>query len=204
MKKENTIETYLTYSSKIGDWKALYKAVSEKYQINSALYPGSHIDIAPSFVIPKVTYVDNFKGAIRFFKQMDDIQHYINQQKEYAQSSEVTFIGQDYTEKIAVPLVDLIISQYAGFVGQATKAYLKPGGILLCNDSHADATLAKFDHDFELIGVIKTGNQITTAHLEDYFILSRKRTVDLEKIKATMKGPKYQQNAENYIFRKRK
>jgi len=202
MKKENMIETYLSYSSKIGDRKALYKAVSEKYQIHSALYPGSHIDIAPSFVIPKVTYVDNFKGAIRFFKQMDDIQHYINQQKEYPQSSEVTFIGQDYTEKIAVPRVDLIISQYAGFVGQATKAYLKPGGILLCNDSHADATLAKFDPDFELIGVIKTGHKIITTHLEDYFVLSKNRTVDLEKIKATMKGPKYQQNAENYIFRK--
>lgn len=204
MKKENILETYLTYASKIGDRKALYQAVSEKYQIHSALYPGSHIDIAPSFVIPKVTYVDNFKGAIRFFKQMDDIKHYITQQKEYVQASEVTFIAQDYTEKLAVSPVDLIISQYAGFVGQATKSYLKPGGILLCNDSHADATLAKFDHDFELIGVIKTGNHIITTHLEDYFILSRKRTVDLEKIKATMKGPKYQQNAENYIFRKRK
>ncbi len=38
--------------------------------------------------------------------------------------------------------VDLIISQYAGFVGQETKRYLKEGGILLCNDSHGDATLA--------------------------------------------------------------
>jgi hypothetical protein len=32
-------------------------------------------------------------------------------------------------------------------VAQATKQFLKVGGILLCNDSHGDATLVRFDED---------------------------------------------------------
>lgn len=58
--------------------------------------------------------------------------------------------------------MDLIISQYAGFVGQATKVYLKKGGILLCNDSHGDATLAYCDSDYEFVGVINLNNMIDT------------------------------------------
>jgi len=64
------------------------------------------------------------------------------------------------SKALEIDPVDLIISQYAGFVGQATKKYLKTGGILLCNDSHGDATLARFDHDFEFIGVMGMDNKI--------------------------------------------
>ena len=50
---------------------------------------------------------------------------------------------------------DLVISQYAGFVGQAAKPYLKKGGLLVCNDSHADASMASIDPDFELIAIYR-------------------------------------------------
>lgn len=197
---KNVIIEYNEYKNKIGNRKEIYKVVAKKYKIKSAIYPGSHIDIAPSLVIPKVIYVDNFKGAIKFFSKMESIKKYIVENKEYKSLCEIDFIGQDYNKELNVEEVDLIISQYAGFVGQATKKYLKIGGILLCNDSHGDATLANFDEDFEFIGIIGKNNKISNVKLNQYFVLSRNRTVELTKVKEKMKGPKYKLTVENYLF----
>lgn len=202
MKSRNPIEEYYEYRAKIGNRTELYRIVAKKYGIASALYPGSHIDIAPSLVIPKLIYVDNFKGAINFFKNIDLIKNYIAENKEYEGTFDIVFMGQDYTGELDVEPVDLIISQYAGFVGQATKKYLKTGGILMCNDSHGDATLSRFDDDFECVGVIGTNNIIVDTKLDDYFVLPRSKNVDLVKVKEKMKGPKYKLAAENYLFLK--
>lgn len=202
MKSGNIIEEYHEYRDKIGNRTELYRKVAKSYGVESALYPGSHIDIAPSLVIPKVIYVDNFKGAINFFKNLDLIKEYIFQNKGYEKLCDIVFMGQDYTKELNVEPVDLIISQYAGFVGQATKKYLKKGGVLLCNDSHGDATLSKFDDDFELIGVIGKNNKIIDTKLDDYFVLPRSKKVDLVKVKEKMKGPKYKLTTENYLFHK--
>ncbi|MDY0236582.1 MAG: hypothetical protein RBR71_11155 [Gudongella sp.] len=196
------IEIYLDYANKIGNRKALYRAVAKKYNIHSAIYPGSHIDIAPSIIIPKVTYIDNFKGAISFFKNIDTIKEYIEQNKEYNDLSEIVFIGEDYTEVLGIEEVDLIISEYAGFVGQATKQYLKVGGILLCNDSHGDATLARFDKDFVFIGIVDSKNRVQNKNLDQYFILPKGKAIDFELVREKMKGLKYKIVAENYLFRK--
>ncbi len=195
------IKEFELYRSK-HNRKDLYKTVVEYFNIRSAIYPGSHIDINPSFIIPYVVYVDNFKGAIKFFKNKEIIEQYIEDNKEYEEISKFIFLGEDYHKIEKVEKVDLIISQYAGFIGQATKKYLKQGGILLCNDSHGDATLAFADKEFEFIGVIEEGNTIKTTNLEHYFKLKSKKKVDISIVTKTMKGPKYQVNASNYLFRK--
>lgn len=202
MVKKDIIKTYQDYENKIGNRKSLYRSVIKKYDIQSILYPGSHIDIAPSFLISNVIYVDNFKGAIRFFKDIEVIKEYINEHKEYDEPCEMRFINEDYTNPLDIAPVDLIISQYAGFVGQATKKYLKSGGILLCNDSHADATLARFDQDYELVGIIDNSGHINRSNLGQYFKLAKDKTVDLEKVRQEMKGPKYTHKAQNYLFSK--
>ncbi|MBV1758521.1 MAG: hypothetical protein KMY55_11855 [Dethiosulfatibacter sp.] len=202
MRSRNIIEEYYEYRDKIGNRTKLYRVVAKRYAVASALYPGSHIDIAPSLVIPKVVYVDNFKGAINFFKNMEMIKEYLTENKEYEKPCDIVFMGQDYTEELDAEPVDLIISQYAGFVGQAAKKYLNTGGILLCNDSHGDATLARCDDDFEFIGVIGKNSRIIDTKLDDYFVLPRSKNVDLVKVKEKMKGPKYKLTAENYLFRK--
>ncbi|PKK94828.1 MAG: hypothetical protein CVV60_04440 [Tenericutes bacterium HGW-Tenericutes-5] len=195
------IEEFLAYSNKIGNRITLYETVSKKYGIKRALYPGSHIDISPSMVIPEVIYIDNFKGSIKFFKNIDEINDYVNKNKKYMENTSVTFYGNDYNEHLDIESVDLIISQYAGFVGQATKYLLKDNGILLANDSHGDATLAYFDEDFELIGIVNGKNEIKTDNLDKYFKLSNSKIVDLEKVLSKMSGPKYKYNAPNYIFK---
>jgi len=196
------IEAYIDYINKIGDRKELYKVVARNYFIQTAIYPGSHIDITPSLVIPKVTYIDNFKGAIKFFKNMEIIEKYIEQNKDYPDLCKIEFIGQDYTQPLEIKPVDLIISQYAGFVGKETKKYLKIGGILLCNDSHGDATLAKFDDDFDFLGIVDNKNKIQSNNLEAYFKLPKEKAVDIKSVKEKMKGLKYSLTAENYLFRK--
>lgn len=194
-------EIYEDYAKRIGNRLPIYTAVQKKYQIQSALYPGSHVDIAPSFCIPHVTYVDNFKGTVNFFKDQEALACYVDSKKNYAEACELEFVGADYNHVSLEPKFDLVISQYAGFVGQATKKYLKEGGLLLCNDSHGDATLAYFDEDFEFVGVVDTSGKISSDHLEAYFQLAKGKMVDYEKVLKTMKGPKYVKVSENYLFR---
>ena len=200
--RNSIIEEYKDYVFKIGDREALYKNVAKEYGIRNAIYPGSHIDITPSLFIPKVTYIDNFKGAIKFFKHMDIIKRYIEQNKEYSGLCEVYFIGKDYTQTLEIKQVDLIISQYAGFVGQKTKRFLRMGGILLCNDSHGDATMARFDKEFEFIGIVDRNSDIKIKDLEKYFRLPKEREINLKIVEEKMKGLKYTLDADNYLFRK--
>ena len=170
----NWIKELEEYMTKIGDRKSIYSLVAKKYNIKHALYPGSHIDISPSFVIPDVTYIDNFKGAIKFFENISEIKKYVNSNKEYQAMCDIYFFGNDYHVKLEIENTEMIISQYAGFVGQATKRYLKEDGILLCNDSHGDATLAYLDEDYVLVAVIDSNNKISTKHLDQYFVLKIK------------------------------
>ncbi|MDE0563192.1 hypothetical protein [Exiguobacterium sp. B2(2022)] len=203
MNREQVSDMYEAYAQKIGDRKQVYETIASTFDVKRALYPGSHVDIAPSLVIPHVIYVDSFKGTIRFFKNLEMVQELVNERKEYDERCTIEFFGQDYTQPLDIEPVDLIISQYAGFVGQATKDYLKPGGILLCNDSHGDATLARFYEAFELIGVIGSANELVQTGLDEYFRLPKEKVVDIAEVKKTMKGPQYTKQVENYVFRKR-
>jgi inorganic pyrophosphatase len=196
------IDEYREYVGKTGSRLRLYRMIAQSYDIKSALYPGSHIDIDPSLVIENVTYVDNFKGAIKFFKKIEIIDEFLQANKEYPQECHFNFIPEDYNSKLDIDPVDLIISQYAGFVGQATKNYLKVGGILLCNDSHGDATLAKFDDDYKLIGTVDSSNKISSTELDKYFILPKNKEIDLNAVMSKMKGLKYTLKPSNYIFKK--
>lgn len=203
MNQAQVTEAYETYQQKIGDRTPLYQVIAKEFNVNRALYPGSHIDVVPSQFIPHVIYVDSFKGAIHFFKELEAVQEMMNERKTYVEPCTITFFGQDYTNPLNIEPVDLIISQYAGFVGQATKQYLKTGGILLCNDSHGDATLTRFDEAFEFIGVIGDEYRIDRTGLDEYFQRTNKEAVKLEEVRRRMKGPAYKNRVENYLFRKK-
>lgn len=198
----NHVIQYVEYNKKIGDRKGLYRMIASEFDVKKALYPGSHIDIGPSLFIREVTYIDNFKGAIKFFKKNQEIMDYINDEKEYKEESNLVFLGENYEDEQEIEKVDLIISQYAGFVCKATKRYLKKNGILLCNDSHGDATMTYFDKDFKLIGVVSGKNKIERNSLDKYFKLSKGRNIDLNEVVSAMKGPKYKYQAQNYLFEK--
>ena len=193
---------YINKRNKYGSGLAEFKLIKDKYQIQSGLYPGSYVHITPSLVIPRMYYVDQDKKAVNFFKLDEDIMTYLNQNKLYNDNCFLSFENNDYWHELKINVqVDLLISLYAGFVSQATKKYLKIGGILLANDSHADATRAYYDPDYQLIGVIKNDGKtlgIETDNLDKYF--KAKVAIDLPTIMKKMKGPKYQLSANYYIF----
>lgn len=193
---------YESYARKIGNRVPLYNTVKQAFKINKVLYPGSHIDIAPSLVFPSVTYIDNFKGTKKFFDHKNDVSKYIYINKVFNGDSEFIYLNEDYERVKLNQQYDLLISLYAGFISIACKQYLKQGGILLCNDSHGDATLAYLDSDFDFIGIVDSNGKIKNKGLEAYFTYARKRLIDKEKVLREMKGPKYKLRAEYYLFRK--
>lgn len=190
-----------------GDRRRIFKVITEEFKIQKAIYPGSFIHIAPSFYIPEVVYVDSFKKTKKFF---DDNKYHdiINKNKTYEEDAIIRFYLIDFYKDVEEKLesFDLLISQYAGFVSQCCKKYLKKGGLLIANNSHGDASMASIDKSFEFIGVIYYSNKIyrfTARNLYKYFIPKKKDfKVTKEHLEKTMKGIPYTKTASAYLFKK--
>jgi len=211
----NAIEEYEKYmkqsmhnvEGKRFDRYDVFLEIAKHFPIKKVMYPGSYIHITPSMIFPEVIYVDNDKKAKAFFRNQSEILEMIEKKKNYNEKTIIKFEPKDYWDDLSIQIgyFDLLISQYAGFVSQACKKYLKKGGMLLANDSHGDATLAKLDSDFVFIGVLEYHNgnyKIRNEDLDQYFTFKRDRPIDIDKVKKTMKGPKYKTTSEYYIFKK--
>lgn len=201
-----TSEYQKYFSSRKFTRLGLFELLKTKFNINKALYLGSHIHITPSLVFPEVVYVDSYQK----FKDMvesEEARNFINKNKQYSTKSKYAFIKQNYDNKLDVENdFDLLISQYAGFVSQAGKTYLKKGGILVANNSHGDASMAHLDNDFELIAVANhTKDQwsISENQLDEYFVRKDARAETENELLKTGKGPSYKKTATNYIFKYR-
>lgn len=202
----SSTELYKKYMQKVGDRNELFALLEEKFDIKSALYPGSHIDITPSFFYPKTVYIDNFKKTQKFFAS-SDLMNLIFKFKKYEEEPNLKFYFRDYTKQI-IELeeeFDLLISLYAGFVSKYCKQYLKNDGMLLVNDSHGDASMADLDKDFSLFGVIYRSNRklyFSQKNLETYFVLKKEKEITMEYLEKTMKGIGYKRTASFYLFKK--
>jgi hypothetical protein len=184
----------------------LFRLVKERYSCNSAIYPGSFVHITPSLVFPNTVYIDNDRRVQKFFDD-PEILKWVESNKEYDTEPTIQGFQQNYTKKLPIDVgeFDLLISQYAGFVSQYCKNYLKSGGILLVNNSHADAGLAFLDPDYELIGVVNNNNgkwAIKETDLKEYFIPKKGLHPPKLTLLETMRGIGYKKTASNYIFRK--
>jgi len=203
----NSIQEYINYTEKVYDRYEVFIEICNKFSIKRALYPGSYIHITPSLIISEVTYIDSIKTAKKFFDYMNEILEFLDRNKIYDEKTVINFEAKDFNNDLPIPenYYDLLISQFSGFISQSCKKYLMHGGLLLANDSHGDATLAKADEDYQFIGVISKINGVykyNDKNLEDYFSFKRKRPVDIEKVKREMKGPKYKLKSDYYIFKK--
>lgn len=184
----------------------LFRLLKYQLDITSAIYPGSYIQISPSFVFPTVVYIDSDKNAIRFFHS-DSLKEIIEARKEYPEDPEIIFHGIDYRELIDKyrSEFDLLISQYAGYISEVCKPYLRVGGYLLVNNSHGDAGMASIDSDYRLIAAIHRRNgkyRLSTASLEEYFIPKKDITVTRELLLESKKGIGYTKTATLYLFQK--
>lgn len=183
----------------------LFREIKKKYNPKRILYPGCYIHITPSLIFSDVTYVDSFKNTFKFFES-SEVKEYIETNKEYKKKARFNFYQQDYSKNLPekISSFDLVISLYAGFIGQSVKKYLKKGGLLVCNDSHGDASMAALDKDYKLIAVFdrKSDNKfiISDENLNEYLISKKKVTKKL--LKETMKGITYTKSPSGYIFKK--
>lgn len=185
----------------------LLRQLRDLFEIEKVFYPGSHVHITPSLIFANVTYADSFRNTHRFFEDSETHQ-FIDDNKEYAEEPLIRFYQQDYYEPFDElgKEFDLVISQYAGFVGQAVKSYLKKGGLLVGNDSHGDASMASIDLDYELIGVyIRIADDqfsISNTNLNEYLKPKKGMRPTREQLKQSMKGIAYTKSPSGYIFRK--
>lgn len=198
---------YKEYVERAGSRIEVFREVRREFRSKRVLYPGSYVHLTPSLIFPEVIFVDSDIRAKRFFSCREEIWDHINQFKENEEEHLFQFISGDYQSEMNIPLnsIDLLISEYAGFVSIHTKEYLRNGGILLAGDSHGDATLANSDPDFLFLGVLKECEGqycFQKGENERYFRRYRNMAVDLDTVKNTMKGPKYSKSADYYIFQK--
>ena len=184
----------------------LFQIIAAKFNIQRALYPGCFVHITPSFVFPDVVYVDNDKQAKQFFSK-PEILEFINQNKVYPQVAQFQFHFADYRNRFdeMAGSFNLLISQYAGFVGQHCKHYLKIGGLLLANNSHGDAGIAAIDVDYQLLAVFSLRNgkhRINETNLDEYFVPKSSLQVTKQYLEKLQKGIGYKKTGSVYLFQK--
>lgn len=208
MKQTNPLSLYKKYHiDKQDERLGIFTIIAEKYKIETALYPGSFVHITPSFTIPKVVYVDNHKKTKKFFYN-PKIYEFIREKKIYKEKPQITFHLKDYQKDIEEPKqsFDLLISQYAGFISQYCKKYLKIDGLLLANNSHGDASMASIDKDYEVTGVFKkrSANKYTfsTKNLHTYFTPKKPRKITKTYLKQIQEGIGYTKYVSSYLFKR--
>ena len=184
----------------------LFQQLAERYSIESALYPGSFVHITPSLVYPVTTYVETDARAKAFFAD-PAVYAFIEEHKTYDREPEVTFHAADYRNHFGEleTRYDLLISQYAGFVSQPCKRYLKIGGLLLANNSHGDASMASIDEDYVLVAIVhcRGGEHRLSEHdLDAYLIPKAHIAITREYLEELGRGVGYTKSASSYIFRR--
>lgn len=183
----------------------LFEKLKSNYNLNKVLYLGSYIHITPSLVFPEVVYVDSYKKTKKLLEE-PTVPKFIEKNKLYPENSKFKYIQEDYTKPLCIKNdFDLLISQYAGFVSQAGKQYLKTGGILIANNSHGDASMANLDSNYQLIAVANHTNdtwRINSKNLDTYFIPKSGVPDNRDQLQKQMKRFSYTHSASNYIFKK--
>lgn len=186
----------------------LFRELNKKFDIEKVFYPGSYVHITPSLIFLNVTYADLFRNTYKFFEDKETID-FIRKNKEYSGEPIIRFYQQDFNKSFNElnKEFDLVISQYAGFVGQAVKPFLKKGGLLVCNNSHGDASMASWDSDFELVAVYrrKTDDKfsIVDRKLDEYLIPKDGIQPTKERLIKSMRGIAYTKSPSGYIFKKK-
>lgn len=197
--------TWATYRQSIGDRSTLFQQIATRWPIARALYPGSYLDLSPSTAIASVTYVDTDRRAATFFSNPDLIRTDLAYRATTDSINEVSFLAADYTTDLPLEQhsVDLLISLYAGPIWDHCHTYLRPGGFLLANTSHGDASIAALDPDLTLTAVVHHKDndyRIDDHELESYLIPKSPTAAEAEKIRATGRGIAYTRSAFAYLF----
>ncbi len=188
-----------------GDRHRLFTAVAAAIDAERVLYPGSYVDVAPSFVWPSVTYVDIDWRAKQFFDDEVGVQELLVEHGVEPATHAVRFIAADYSDPLELDEgeVDLLISLYAGFISEACTHHLRIGGTLLVNRSHGDAAMASIDERYRLRAVVTSRSGVygvDTRDLDTYLVPKRDVEVTKESLHASGRGIAYTKSPFAYLF----
>lgn len=187
-----------------GDRWRLFSAVADSLDVSTVLYPGSYVDLAPSFVFPTVTYVDVDNRAKSFFTDDGAVREIIAAHDGAPVAPSFTFLHADYTDELDLGQeFDLLISLYAGFISEHCTQHLKVGGTLLVNPSHGDTAMASIDPRYELTGVISTraGQYgVDRTNLDTYLIPKKPTAVTADSLHRSGRGIGYTKPRFAYMF----
>lgn len=201
------------YDRHADDRVRLFEAVTSVLPRSATvLYAGSFIDIGPSVWFDRVSYVDTDRRAARFFAQADGVADLIAKKRVIAgatstRAPDVRFHRIDYRRRMPFEdhSIDLVVSLYAGFVSEYCTRYLRPGGILLANNSHGDASLASLDPTYALCGVIivRDGRyRAATGNLAAYLVPKRGYPPTAGELRRINRGIAYTRTPFAYLFRR--
>jgi len=202
---EQTRQLWEKQDRLVGDRTGLFSALADAVGVNTVLYPGSYVDISPSFIWPSVTYVDVDRRARRFFADADGIGELLAEHNVSPGTHSVRFIASDYTDDldIAECSFDLLVSLYAGFISEHCTRYLRVGGFLLVNPSHGDAAMASLDARYRLHGVVTSHSGRYSIHrdkLDTYLVPKQDVEVTIELLHETGRGVAYTKSPFAYLF----
>jgi hypothetical protein len=203
--KDRTRRLWEKQDRLVGDRQALFEAVAGAVEASTVLYPGSYVDLAPSFVWPSVTYVDVDRRAAQFFEDAEGVQQLLVEHGVDPATRVVRFIAADYADALDLDdgVFDLLVSLYAGFISEHCTRYLRVGGTLLVNPSHGDAALASIDPRYRLAAVITTRSDaysVSSRDLDTYLQPTRDVEVTTESLHASGRGVAYTRSPFAYLF----
>lgn len=191
----------------VGDRRGLFTAVANACELESVLYPGSYVDITPSFVWPSVTYVDVDRRADQLFSDEAGVQELLVENGVEPGRHAVWFIHSDYSADLPIDgeSVDLLVSLYAGFVSEHCTRYVRRGGFLLVNSSHGDAAMASLDTRYRLYGAVVSKAdtyRINTSDLDTYLVTKRDVEITVESLHESGRGVAYTKSPFAYLFQR--
>ena len=199
-----TAELWAKQDQHEGDRWRLFSAVADTIDASTVLYPGSYVDLAPSFVFESVTYLDMDKRAPKFFADADGVREIVAAH-DGPPDADITFIHADYTSALDLPEdhFDLLVSLYAGFISEHCTHHLRIGGTLLVNPSHGDAAMASIDPRYELSAVVTSRDgtyRVDDHDLDTYLIPKKPQHVTTETLHQSGRGIGYTKSPFAYVF----
>lgn len=131
-------------------------------QIQRVLYPGCYLHITPSLYFPEVVYVDKHIGnsnALQKFFSDEEVFNELVRIPGKCPRHRFAFHQVDYSQPFGEQesSFDMLISLNAGLISKACEKYIKPGGILLVNNEHGDASFASTISQLSLQAVLHYG-----------------------------------------------
>ena len=194
-----------------GDRVDLFRAIAGHVgRSASVLYPGCFVDIAPSVWFGDVQYLDMDRRAARFFGEHDAVGELLASMRGDAGVGGAPTFGfhhGDYREPL--PFVDasfdVVVSLFAGFVGEHCGGLVRPGGLLIANNSHGDASMASIDPRFEPVAVIVKSSgryRIRDSGLDDFLEPKRGHPPTVDELHELGRGIAYTKPAFAYCFRR--